>query len=105
MNRFRGRGPGAASESLLDILSDPTQGSFFPAYYDVLRGVRDSDLDNLDLLVGTNARTYLSQGVLYYRIVVVSVTAKRNKSSSYFTCSTRYTKYSVLPCHAKERYR
>ncbi len=55
LNRFRG-GPG-----LHDLLTYPTGQS--TVYLDVLRGTQDSEGDAQDLLIGTNARDFVSQGI------------------------------------------
>lgn len=56
LNRFRS-GP-----SLSDILSDPTSGQR-RVYYDVLTGAQDSSTDAEALMIGTNDRTFVSQGL------------------------------------------
>ncbi len=56
LNRFRS-GP-----SLADILADPTSGSR-EVYYRVLTGADDSSSADEALMIGDNARVYVSQGI------------------------------------------
>lgn len=54
LNRFRGA-------SLRDVIRNPNDGQN-PEFMAVLRGEADSDSPDEDLLLGTNDRTYVSQG-------------------------------------------
>jgi Fe(3+) dicitrate transport protein len=60
LNRFAGEAEGGPA--LSDILADPSSGQR-AVYYDVLTGAQDSTAPGETLLVGTNDRTFVSQGI------------------------------------------
>ncbi|MFW6087863.1 MAG: TonB-dependent receptor family protein, partial [Myxococcota bacterium] len=62
LNRFEAEKSGDPSESLLGILRNP-QGTSEREFYEVLTGQRDTLSNRERLLVGTNARRFVSEGI------------------------------------------